>query len=624
MPEAHVTGPALTVALALAGGVLAQGLARHLRVPGIVLLLGLGVALGPDGLRALDPHDLGIGLQTLTGFAVAVILFEGGLNLDLRRLRAQAPPIRRLLSLGALITAGGAALAARLLLGWAWRPAILFGTLVIVTGPTVITPLLRRIRVRRDLETLLESEGVLIDAVGAVVAVVALEVALAPSGSAVAMGIAGVPMRLLAGLGLGAAGGLLLSLLLRRRRLVPEGFANILALSWSLLIFQVGNALVPESGIMAVVATGVVVGNTGVHRLRDLKEFKEQLTVLLIGMLFVLLAADVRLADVAGLGRPGLAVLLALMFVVRPLNVLACTARAGLGWRDKAFLAWVAPRGIVAAAVASLFHERLAAAGAEGGDELRAMVFLVIAGTVFVQGATAEYLARALKLRRPTGKGYAILGAQPFGRLLARMLGEHGQEAVLLDANATLCREAEAEGLRVVYGNAMEESVQFRARMDTRRGAIGALHNEAVNLMFAREARGSARVPTAFALLDRGGVAVTPAQLGDDEVSLLCGVETDPELWSVRLRRGHALVEAWTRGEGEPGPVPPPVGDSTLILPLFHELEDGRLRPVDETSVAEAGDRVHWLIFAERADEARAKLREQGWIPPDPSPPSTV
>ncbi|MBE0567258.1 MAG: cation:proton antiporter, partial [Krumholzibacteria bacterium] len=605
--------PALVVALALAAGVLAQLLARHLRVPGIVVLLAVGVVLGPDALGIVTPGALGPALGALTGFAVAVILFDGGLNLNFRRMRGQAPVIQRLLTVGVVVTTAGAALAARLLLGWPWTPALLFGTLVIVTGPTVVTPLLRRIRVRRNVETILETEGVLIDAVGAVVAVVALEIAL---GDPVAAGAISAPTRLAVGLLVGAVGGAFIALLLRWPRAVPEGHENIFTLALALAIYQVSNAFTAESGIMAAITAGAVVGNAGARGQRELREFKEQLTTLLIGMLFVLLAADVRVADVAALGRPGLLTVLALMVLVRPLNVLLCTHGSGLGWREKVFLSWVAPRGIVAAAVASLFAERLSADGSGLGTQLRALVFLVIAATVVVQGASAGLMARLLGVRRPGGRGYAVFGAQPLGRLLARLLTTDGQEAVLIDANASLCREAEAEGLKVVFGNALDERVAMRAQLDSRRGALGVTPNEAVNLLFAQAARSEAKVPRVFAVAVRGGSEVTPGHFSDAQTHLLFGSRIDPELWSVRIRRGLTAVEPWRRADDQEGSEPaPPNEQRSLLLPLFLRGKDGRLEPVDQTRRFERGCTVLWLVLTERAGEAQAWLRARGWVP---------
>ncbi|MFH1844792.1 MAG: sodium:proton antiporter [bacterium] len=449
--------PALIVALALAAGITAQVMARHLRIPGIVLLLGVGVLLGPDGLGFVQPEVLGESLNILVGFAVAVILFEGGLNLRWSRIRRQAGVIRWLLTVGVVITALGGALAARLFLGWDWTFSLLFGTLVIVTGPTVITPLLRRIRVRRPLETILETEGVFVDGIGAITAIVCLEVVLRPEGSSLAGGFLGLPSRLVFGLVFGLVGGLLLALALRWRRTIGEGLENAFTLALVLVLFQVSNALMAETGIISAIVAGLVVGNVRSPVQRELKEFKEQLTVLLIGMLFILLAADVRLAEIQALGWPGLLTVLALMLVVRPLSVLVCTWRVNMPWRERAFLAWIAPRGIVAAAVATLFDERLTEAGISGGQEMRALLFLVIAATVLFQGATAEYIARWLGVRRPSNQGFAILGANPLARTLGRLLLRQGEPVVLMDSSVTKHRKAQEEDFRVVYGNALEE-----------------------------------------------------------------------------------------------------------------------------------------------------------------------
>ncbi len=611
MPHGFMNNPALVVALALAAGVVAQTIARHLRMPGIVLLLGVGVVLGPDLIGVIDPVLLGQALDILIGFSVAVILFDGGLNLNLKRMRGQSRIIQRLLSLGVVVTVAGASLATRSFMGWGWTPSLLFGTLVIVTGPTVVTPLLRRIKVRRSLETILETEGVLIDALGAVVAVVALEIVL---GESFAAGALSAPARLAVGFAAGAVGGGLMGLLLRWRAVVPEGFSTIFTLSFTLVIYQVSNAIVPESGIMAAIIAGVVVGNANPHSEREIREFKEQLTTLLIGMLFVLLAADVRVAQVVALGWPGLLVVLALVFVVRPLSILLCTMGSDLGWRDKVFLSWVAPRGIVAAAVASLFATRLNLVGQGYGEELRALVFLVIAVTVVLQGMSAEMVARLLGVQRPGSKGIALLGAQPLGRLLARLLQEHGQDVVLIDVNSGYCREAEAEKLPIIFGNGLADSVILRSQMDTRRVAAGVTHNEGVNLLFARKMREDAKVPFTLALGEAADVGITAKQFIDAGVRLIFGNEIDSALWSSRIQRGTAVTDSYVRQDETTGIEPElPHEILGLLLPLFVIGDDDKLHFVDERTRFTKGKRIIWLRHSGQEEQAGGWLLEHGW-----------
>jgi len=627
--------PALIVALALAAGITAQVVARHLRLPGIVLLLGVGVVLGPDGLGFVQPEVLGESLHILVGFAVAVILFEGGLNLRWSRIRRQAGVIRLLLSVGVVVTALGGAVAARLFLGWDWTLSLLFGTLVIVTGPTVITPLLRRIRVRRPLETILETEGVFVDGIGAITAIVCLEVALRPEGSSLAGGFLGLPSRLVFGLLFGLGGGLVLAFALRWRRAIGEGLENAFTLALVLVLFQASNALMAETGIITAIVAGLVVGNIRSPVQRELKEFKEQLTVLLIGMLFILLAADVRLAEIRALGWPGLLTVLALMLVVRPLSVLICTWRMGMPWRERTFLAWIAPRGIVAAAVATLFDERLTAAGASGGQEMRALVFLVIAATVLFQGATAQYLAAWLGVRRATNDGFAILGANPLARTLGRLLLRQGEPVVLMDSSVTKHRKAQEEAFRVVYGNALEEWAMLTAGVESRKVVLATLRNSAVNLLFARKAREEFKAPRAAVAVHSVNSAVDAEMVAEAGATMLFGGPVDLELWNVRIRRGRTGVERWRcpakkqtgdkngAGESERGHLfgngtgmdsqlrlPPEVQNG--LLPLVRERAE-RVVPIDNETKLQADDRVFWLVDTQHRDEVVTWLKERDW-----------
>ncbi len=610
--------PALTFAVALAAGMVAQAASRHLRIPGIVLLLATGVLLGPDVLGLIHPQTLGGTLHALVGFAVAIILFEGGLNLEFKRIRRQASSIQRLISVGAIITALGGSLAAHLLLGWDWTRSVLFGTLVIVTGPTVINPLLRRLRVHRKVATVLEAEGVLIDAIGAVVAVVTLEVVLSPAGSTLTHSSFDVLTRLGIGTLLGVAGGFVIGTLLRIHRLLPEGLENVFTLSMVLALFQISEALVPETGIVAVTAAGILVGNSKTPALRDLREFKEQLTVLFIALLFVLLAADVRLREVAQMGWAGAATVLALMLLVRPLNVLVSTAGSDLNTRERLFLAWMAPRGIVAAAVSSLFAERLAAAGIAGGHELRALVFLVIAVTVLVQGLSGAAVAQLLRVRRPSDSGYTILGASELSLCIGELLRDAEHEVLFLDSNPALCRMAEDRGFRVLYGNALSESLVQRADLDGRAGCLCTTSNDGVNLVFAKKAREEYKVPRAWVALRRGHTSITREALAENRVHVLFGTPRRLDLWSLRLERKLVAPETWayTDKEGEETPVlvSEAGGPEHLLLPLIVQRGKKTLI-VDESIAVEKGDHLVALVYLEKQEEAGRWLREHGWLP---------
>lgn len=613
--EHDLTNPGLTIALALVAGLTAQTIAHHVRLPGIVLLLVTGALLGPDALALVRPEEVRDALPHLVSFAVAVILFEGGLNLEIRRLRRSSGVIQRLITLGSAVTLAGATVAAHFALGWSWLMAFLFGTLVIVTGPTVVGPLVRRIRLQKDLRTILEGEGVLIDPVGAIFAVVMLDVLLQPSLNSAVTGF----IEISAGLGLGSlfgfAAGHLIAAALRWRGLVPEALENVFVLSAVLVLYHASDAFQPESGLAAVTVAGIVVGNARTVVRRELAEFKEQLTMLFIGMLFVLLAADVRLADIQSLGAGGLLTVAALIVIVRPIGVALCTVGSGLSFRKRLFLAWMAPRGIVAAAVASFFALKMQEAGVPGGPELQALVFLVIAVTVTLNGLTGGFIATLLGVRLPPATGWLVVGAGPLGLALGRALRGHGQSVTFLDSNAAESHAAEEEDFPVVFGNALEASTLLRANLDRFAGGIAVTPNEELNFLFAVRARddfGMAKVWAAIQLRDGH---LTSDMIHSVSVSLLFAGNCDPHDWSVTLRKNAATVATWEyRGRSviEAGDNFVPAKLHAAVLPMLHQ--NGRkVIPVGEMTRIRKGHKVSFLILDSKRNEVIDWLKAHDW-----------
>jgi NhaP-type Na+/H+ or K+/H+ antiporter len=629
-------GASLIFALALGLGVLAQVAARHLRVPSIVLLLGTGVAVGPDGLGWVQPQELGEGLFDLVRLAVAVILFEGGLNLELRRLRRESAPIRRLVTTGAAVTALGAALTARWLMEWPWSLAALFGALVTVTGPTVIRPLLRFAPLRPRLSTILEAEGVLIDPIGAILAAVTLEIVLGASLESFQQGLLDLLLRLGLGIVAGAAFGGLLGLLLRGRRFVPEGLENIFTLGSVLILFELCEAVMGESGILAVTVAGVVVGNIVTHVSSELGQFEEQLTVALIGVLFVLLAADVRLGEVAALGTHGLATVAVLVLLVRPVDVLLSSWGSELEARERALLCWVAPRGVVAAAIASLFAGVLEAQGFEGGREFRALVFLTIAVTVVVQGGTTPLVARLLGVRAPPREALVILGAEEFAFGLAEILRAAGREVRFVDSSPGHCRAAEERGFNVVYGNALEMRTLARARLEQARAALGITANDEVNSLFAREAREDFAVPETYVAVSSRSSGVTSRILEKQSSFVLFDGPKEVERWNVRFRHDAVSVVnlRWmgppeTESEDE-DKAPRPLGtrdgaaDSYVVLAVEDARDGARWSPMHAGRELRVGVLAAVAIHVPDEEKAREALARLGFAPVEIPPEETI
>src|SRR6056297_361285 len=612
MDIAGFNNPALTIALALVVGMVMQAIAHHIRVPGIVLLLAAGVVFGPDGVGVIHPETFGPALNMIIGFAVAVILFEGGLNLKFSRLKQERRSIRYLIGIGGAVTVCGGAAAARFILAWPWQTAVLFGTLVMVTGPTVINPLLKRLKVRRSVATVLEAEGVLIDAIGAVVAIVALEAALSQAHGSPAIWLWHVVSRLGFGIICGALIGMGLVGIFRLRRLIPEGTENVFTLCVVLGLFQGGNALLPESGIAAVTMAGVVMGNFGTHVLEDLAEFKEELTVMLLGMLFVLLAADIRLEQVRALGWPGVATVLTLMFVVRPAAVFAGTQLTELKWKEKLFIAWIGPRGIVAAAVASLFAAELINRGMPGGYELRALVFLVIAATVLSAGLTGGIVASILGLRRPSNFGWVIMGANELARAVAKLLKESGQEAVCIDSNVRHCRAAEADCTRVIFGNALQSRYLARAEIDTRKGALALTANEEVNYLFLQRVKAEVKAIFLYSALKSGSTSLTGEMLEQVNAEAAFCMPVDVDLWTSRLQQGQVCFQKWRyRGPPSGGPELGRYPSRRFVLAAMHR--GSQLLPAGHRLRLKKGDEGAFLVHVPDAGAAGDFLRAAGW-----------
>ncbi|MEQ8540686.1 MAG: cation:proton antiporter [Coleofasciculus sp. D1-CHI-01] len=493
----------LQMVIAVCAGISAQVIAEYLKVPSIVFLLIFGVSLGSDGLGLLHPQELGVGLEVIVALSVAVILFEGGLNLNLRDLGKVSGSLRNLVTLGTLITLLGGGMAAHWLGEFPWSIAFLYAALVVVTGPTVIGPLLKQVKVDRRVAAILEGEGVLIDPVGAILSVVVLDTILNSEAGASAA-IVGLGLRLSIGGVIGGIGGWLLGLFLKRADFLSEDLKNLVVLAGMLGLFGLAQTIRSESGLMATVVAGIVVGASSLPEERLLRRFKGQLTVLGVSVLFVLLSADLSIDSVFALGWGSVFTVLALMTLVRPVSVSLCTWNSGLNWRQKIFLSWIAPKGIVSASVASLFAILLTERGINGGDSIKALVFLTIILTVFLQGLTARWVAKWLQLNpQEKATGAVIVGCNPLSRLIARLFQEQEEEVVLIDTDPEACQKAEDENLRVFQSSGLDVEVLEEAGIESMGTFLAMTNNGEVNLVLAQRAVEEFAPPRVVAVFPR-------------------------------------------------------------------------------------------------------------------------
>lgn len=449
-------------------GIGVQWIAWATRIPSILLLLIAGFVLGP-ATGVVDPDAIfGDLLLPAVSLSVSLILFEGALGLRLRELKDSLRPILCLVTIGAIVTWLLAAIGAHLLLGFDLSMALLLGAILVVTGPTVIGPILLQLRPAGPVGRISKWEGIVIDPIGAVLAVLVFEalhaVEIAGMGEA-ARGVAGDLLRTV-GVGVGlsflTSSGLIWLL---RRYLIPDFLESSILLAFVVAVFTVSNVLQPESGLLTVTVLGVILANQKWVEIHRLIEFKENLRVLLISSLFIILAARLKVSDVLDQGWLSIVFVGFLILLVRPAAVWLSTIGSGLKWQEKVFLAWLAPRGIVAAAVASVFA--LHAEG--GGSELVAATFTVIIGTVTVYGLTIGPLAQRLGLASPNPQGIVILSAHPGARAIALKVKEAGFRVLMVDSNPDNIRVARMEGLSTWLGSIL--SHQAIEEMDL--GGIG-------------------------------------------------------------------------------------------------------------------------------------------------------
>jgi NhaP-type Na+/H+ or K+/H+ antiporter len=434
------------IAAVLVLGVGAQWLSWRLRQPSILALLVLGIVAGPvTGLLRPD-EQFGDLLFPMVSLGVALVLFEGGMTLKFPDLKGHGRLVTNMVSWGALLNWLLMAAGCWLLAGFSLPIALLFAALVVVTGPTVINPLLRTMRAKPEVSQVLRWEGILIDPVGALLAVLVFQYILSGADSwAVFAQSVGV------GLVAGFAGAISLGTVLRKHW-VPEYLINVVTLAWVVMMFAGSDYVAHESGLLTVTVMGIWLGNMKDAGVSEILSFKESLSVLIISVLFIVLGARVDPMDIVATGWNGVIVLLVVL-LARPVVVWAAAIGGNYNWRQKALLSWVAPRGIVAAAVSSLFALRLDDLGYPGGSELVAYTFLVIIATVVLQSLTAGRATRVLGLAEAEPNGVLIVGANGVARAIGQALVRQGFRVKLSDTSYEEIRSARMAGLETYYGD---------------------------------------------------------------------------------------------------------------------------------------------------------------------------
>jgi NhaP-type Na+/H+ or K+/H+ antiporter len=464
-------------------GILAQWVAWKLKIPAILPLILIGLLVGPiaaeflseDGTKWIEPiwdEEKGKGLfpgESLFNFvslAISIILFEGGLTLKRSEIKNVGPVITKLITLGTAVTFFGAGIVAHFTFNLSWELSFLFSGLIIVTGPTVITPILRNIPLKKDISTVLKWEGILIDPIGALVAVLMFEfISVGGDSGFTKTALIEFGKIILFGTTFGFTFAHALAFAVNKK-LIPHYLLNVVSLSTVLLVFVESEIFAHESGLLAVVVMGMVLANGKLENIKELLYFKESLSVLLISILFILLAANINKEDLELLYNWQTAILFALVvFVIRPLGVFLSTMNSKLKTKEKLFISWVGPRGIVAAGIASLFGSKLAKQGVEGAEYITPLVFMIVLGTVLLNATTARLFAKLVGVFLTKSEGILIVGASKVSRLLGHYLKSNGRHVVLIDSNKTNIEKAKELGLEAIstdiYSNTLTDNIEL-------------------------------------------------------------------------------------------------------------------------------------------------------------------
>ncbi len=457
----HHLQPLITIISTISAGILCVIIADRVKLPNILFLLLTGLCLGPYGLNLIQPSVFKDELPQYITLLVALVLFEGGTYLRFEQLKEISKPLRNLLSTGALVTLVCTILGAHWILGMAWIKAALFGSILVVTGPTVVQPILQRIRVKEKIHNILKWESILIDPLGVIVAIVLSEILLIDNiGPMEGFGL--LAARILIGFVLGLLAGELLFYSLSRPKLLrfeAEELSGLFVLAIIMLFYGISEAILSESGIVTVTVAGIAFGNKRLANLETILRFKKQLTLIALSTIFILLSANIPLPKIGAIMKEGTIFLVFLIFVVRPLSVLLSNMKeASLTSSEKLFLCFFAPRGIVSAVLASLFTILFEEKELLGRGVFLPLAFYVIIGSIVFYSAASWFIARLLKVTETERKSVLIVGANPIGLAFAGALRANGFPVIFIDTNPAFCQKAQSEGFEVYCGNAADKN----------------------------------------------------------------------------------------------------------------------------------------------------------------------
>ncbi|MDL5362324.1 cation:proton antiporter [Halalkalicoccus sp. NIPERK01] len=611
----------LIVASIVAFGVLSQVLADRYRVPSVLFLILSGIVLGPKVLGIVTQSAFGGSLSTIVGLSVAIIVFEGAFHLHVDKLRQSPVAAVRLITVGSLISFLGTAAAVYYLLGADIGIALVVGALLIATGPTVITPILEIVPVRRPVGAALETEGIVNDVTAAILAAVIFKAVTAQQIDPRNF-LVGFVERLGVGVGVGLLVAGLLWYVLTRVDLssgnAPEN-ARLITFAGALVAYSVANTIATEAGVAAVATAGVVLGNVDIPYREEIEEFKGTIRLIVLSFIFIALAALIEIDTLLSMGLAGVAVVAIVALVLRPLLVFLSTVRTGLSFREKLFVSAVGPRGIIPAAIATLFALELQHLATQEGrgalvaqsNILAGTVFMVIVVTVVLQGGPARWFAERLDI---LPMRVLIVGSGKVGRSLAERLVERGEDVVVIEEDEETLQSSRSAGFTVKQGDGTDTDVLRSAGIENAKAVIAATGDDDTNLLVSQLARSTFDVEDVIARVNDPKNVDPLEELGVQTIS-----STDATAWAIDNAIERPALSDWMTEIGRSGDVQEiEVTSEDLagksIATLAEDLpnrclialvgRDGESRVPDADDTLQYGDHVTFLGQTEAVREA--------------------
>ncbi|HID26844.1 MAG TPA: sodium:proton antiporter [Methanosarcinales archaeon] len=472
------------IALVLGVGIGAQVLGKELRIPSIIFLLMAGIILGPEVSGIIEPSKFGSGLEVIVAISVAIIIFDGGLEIDIRNLRKIKGSILGITTIGVVITVFGATLAALALINLPLNIALLYGVLVAATGPTVITPIIKSIKINYKVSNILSAESVLNDGISVILAAFVFEFILEKLSGLESF------LFIIMRLSTAAAFGIFIGFIViywfkKEEKMITEQYARLFTIIAVLATFVGAELIGNQSGVLAVAILGIVIGSSEIPHKKVIKEFKEDISIILLSIIFIFLSALIRFRDITNMGFNGIILVLLLIFLIRPIAVFASTQSSNLLLGERLFISFVAPRGIVPASMATYFAFRLEDINL-GGRELLGIIFLTIVITVLLSGTLARFIAQKTGV---IPMEILIIGGGGVGRTLAERLAHRGENVIVIDTRKENCQKVMKLGIKAVHGDGGDLNVLKKAGIKNAKYLVATTDQDKTNLMVCQVAR---------------------------------------------------------------------------------------------------------------------------------------